>query len=213
MIEIIPAILAKTKEEFTEMVARVAPHAEWVHVDIMDGTMTADKTGVMPEDLENFNPNLQFELHLMTSQPMVYMTEWLATDAARICVHVEAEDVVEAIERIKSAGRSAGLAMNPKTELDAMREFLPMVDYVQFMTVHPGQYGGEFVQGVLEKINKFHIDHPQVIIAVDGAIHEGTAQVAVSAGATRLILGSHIFSEGRDIGEAIAELKESLDKL
>ena len=208
MIEIIPAILAKTKEEFTEMVARVAPHAEQVHIDIMDGTMTADKTGVMPEDLENFNPDLQFELHLMTAQPMASMTEWLATDAARICVHTEAEDVAEALERIKSAGRGAGLAINPETELDAMREFLPMVDYIQFMTVHPGQYGGEFVTDVLEKIKTFRIKHSDMIIAVDGAIHEATARAAVSVGATRLILGSHIFSESRDIGEAITELRE-----
>ncbi len=208
--EIIPAILAKTKEEFTEMVAKVAPHAELVHIDIMDGTVTPDKTAVTPEDLENFDPNLQFELHLMTSQPMMYMTEWLATDAARICVHVEAEDVLEAIERIKSEGRTAGVAVNPKTELDAIREFLPMVDYIQFMTVHPGQYGGEFVAEVLEKIKTFHLGNPGMIIAVDGAIHEGTAQAAVSVGATRLILGSHIFSEGRDIGEAIADLKEKL---
>src|SRR5687768_6927804 len=129
MIEIIPAILAKTKEEFTDLIAKAAPHTELVHIDIMDGTMTTDKTGVAPEDLENFDPNLQFELHLMTSQPMVQITEWLATDAARICVHAEAHDVVEAIERIKSGGRTAGLAINPKTELDAILEFLPMIDY------------------------------------------------------------------------------------
>jgi len=205
--EIIPAILAKTKEEFVEMVVKVAPHAERVHVDIMDGTMTTDKTGVNPEDLQGFDPDLQFELHLMTSLPMAHLTEWLTTDADRICVHAEAEDVHDALERIRSEGRSAGLAVNPKTELSAILEFLPMIDYIQFMTVNPGQYGGEFVPGAIEKIKKFHEDYRH-IIAVDGAIHEGTAQTAVSVGATRLILGSHIFSEGRDVGEAIQELKD-----
>ncbi len=206
--EIIPSILAKTKEGFAEMVAKVSPHTERVHIDIMDGTLTTDKTGVAPEDLENFDPNLQFELHLMTTLPMAHLTEWLATDADRICVHAEAEDLHEALERIRSEGRSAGLAVNPKTEIESILEFLPMIDYIQFMTVNPGQYGGEFVEGVLGKIEKFRFKHPEMIIAVDGAIHEGTAQAAVSAGATRLILGSHIFSEGRDVGEAIEGIKE-----
>ncbi len=210
MVEIIPAILAKTKEEFVEMLAKAAPHTERVHIDIMDGTLTADKTGVDPDDFLNFDPNLQFELHLMTTLPMAHLTEWLATDADRICVHAEAEDLHEALERIRSEGRSSGLAVNPETEVDAILEFLPMIDYIQFMTVHPGQYGGEFVEKVLGKIEKFRFKHSEMIIAVDGSIHEGMAQAAVSAGATRLILGSHIFSEGRDIGEAIEELKEKL---
>ncbi len=190
------------------MVAKVAPHTERVHIDIMDGTLTPEKTGVVPEDFENFDPNLQFELHLMTTLPMAHLTEWLLTDADRICVHAEADDLHEALERIRSEGRSAGLAVNPKTEVESILEFLPMIDYIQFMTVHPGQYGGEFIQEMLGKIEKFRFKHPEMIIAVDGAVHEGTAQAVVAAGATRLILGSHIFSEGRDIGEAIQELKE-----
>ncbi len=207
MVEVIPAILAKTTEEFKDMIARVSPHTERVHIDVMDGTFTPEKTAVMPEDVQNFDPNLQFEIHLMSSLPMAHLTEWLATDADRICIHAEAEDVQEALERIRSEGRSAGLAVNPKTELTAIREFLPMIDYIQFMTVHPGQYGGEFVLEVLEKIKQFHQEYRH-IIAVDGAIHEGTAEAVVAAGASRLILGSHIFSEGRDVGEAINQVKE-----
>ena len=75
------------------------------------------------------------------------------------------------------------------------------------MTVHPGNYGGEFVEGVVEKIVEFHKRYPAVKIAVDGSIHETTARLAVNAGAEILILGSHIFSEGRNVGEAITELK------
>lgn len=213
MVEIIPAILAQTKEEFLEMLAKVQPHTERVHVDIMDGTLTQDKTYASYDEVSAADPSIQFEIHLMTTEPMAHMTDWLATPADRICVHAEAEDVPEALHRIRSEGRSAGLAVNPKTPLEAILEFLPMIDYIQFMTVSPGQYGGEFVEGVLQKIDNFHNDHFEVIIAADGSMHEGVAQAAVEAGASRLILGSHIFAEGRDVGEALTELKEEFNEI
>ena len=127
---------------------------------------------------------------------------------SEIIFHLEAtskpEDVIRTIKR---GNKLAGLALNPDTTIEGHYSLLEKVDLVQFMTVHPGQYGAEFVEGVLEKISSFHSQYPNVKIIVDGAMHSETYRKVIAVGASGIVVGGHIFSEGRDIGEAINELK------
>lgn len=218
MIEIIPSILATTKEELMQMIQKAEPFVSLVHIDISDGIFVNSKT-IGLEEIKASSTDLKLGVHLMVENPENIVAGWLELpNLENIIFQIEAANPAlvhkagvnktqEIIDTINKAGKKAGIAINPETGLDALEPFIASIDQVQFMTVHPGNYGGEFVEGVVEKIKEFHQRHPTVRIAVDGSIHKETARTVLGAGAETLILGSHIFSEGRDMGEVIEELK------
>jgi len=208
MIEIIPAILATTKEEFAEMIKKVEPYVSLVHIDISDGVFVNSKT-IGLEEIKDSSSRLKLSVHLMVEKPETVLAGWLELPNLKtIIFQIEATDkTAEIIDSVHNAGKQVGLAVNPETSIESLESFAMKVDQVQFMTVHPGNYGGEFVEGVVGKIIEFHKRYPFTRIAVDGSIHKETARMAVDAGAEILILGTHIFSEGRNIGEAIEEIK------
>src|SRR3989338_8038554 len=99
---------------------------------------------------------------------------------------------IEELEKIQTNLKVQVHLMTSKPE-----EIVDKFFFIQFMTVHPGNYGGEFVESVLGKISSFHSGHPNVKILVDGAMHIDTAYKVVQAGASTIIVGGYIFSEGR----------------
>jgi ribulose-phosphate 3-epimerase len=218
MIEIIPSILATTREELKDMIEKVESTTSLVHLDIADGIFVNSKT-IGLEEIKSISTNLKFSVHLMVERPVVHASLWLGVpNVESIIFHIETTNPTlvhndgvnktqEIIDTVRSAGKKVGIALNPETGLETIESFGGSVDMVQFMTVHPGNYGGEFVEGVLGKVSDFHNRHPGLKIAVDGSIHRETARMAIEAGAEILIMGSHVFSDGRDIGEAINELK------
>src|ERR1044071_2707810 len=98
MAEILPAIIAKTLEEVEEKIQLVEGHADWVHIDIVDGKFANPETwpyntleGVLnAPSLKQIKTNLNIELHLMTQTPEDDLDEWLDTQAKRILIHKEA---------------------------------------------------------------------------------------------------------------------------
>lgn len=205
--KIIPAILAKTYEEFEEMVRKVELFADLIHLDIADGEFVPNKTIDGIEELKKINTDLNFEVHLMVKNPENRIDKWLETKAVRYLVHQETTgDMDNLINMIKAAGREAGVVLNPPTDFKAVEPYLEKVNLVQFMTVDPGFYGSPFLPEVLEKIRKFRDRHPDKIIQVDGGIHSSTIKMVADSGVNSAVLGSHIFSEGKDIREVIKKL-------
>lgn len=208
MIKIVPAIIAKSFEELEKMVRQVEPYVDRVQLDIMDGDFVSDKTISGYEELVKLETKLKFDVHLMVSKPEDQMYYWYKTGADNFLIQAETDHGhQDLIRQIHSNDRKAGLVLNPETPIENIAELIDDIDSVQFMTVHPGAYGGEFVEGVVDKIREFHGRYPNVPLAVDGAIHTGNIQKVIAAGASIIVLGSHIFSENRDVGEAIEEMK------
>lgn len=210
--EIVPAILATTPEQFTEMIKKVEPFTERVHIDVVDGAFALGKSIMGYEEVQALESNLKFDAHLMVVHPSEYLPQWFKTKADRIFIQAESEgDIKELLLEIKGQGRKAGLVLNPETVVDTVLECLPMLDYIQFMTVHPGSYGRPFLTEVLDKIVNFHDAHPEIPIVVDGGINPQTIQLARGVGVQVVISGSYIMNSP-DIGKAISELKGETNK-
>ena len=213
MNKIIPAIIANSAEEFEKMIKMVEPHVDRVHLDVMDGIFVPNKTISYHEELAKIQTNLSFDVHLMVNNPEDQMYFWYQTKADRFLIHAESEtDLRALIEQIRSNNKVVGLVLNPKTPNEVIDDLVDDVDLVQFMTVDPGQYGADFVEDVVSKIHDFHNKYPSIPIAVDGGIHPENHNVAklIAAGASFFVLGSHIFSEDKDVGKTIAELQEAV---
>jgi len=207
MIKIIPAILAKTYDEFESMVRKIEPYTNLVHLDVADGEFVPNKTISGYEELKKLNTNLNFEVHLMVKNPEANLSQWLETKASRYLIHWEStQEYDTVINQFGVNGKEFGFVFNPQTDWSALEPYIDRIDLVQFMTVDPGFYGSPFLPDVLEKVRNFHSQYPSKKIQVDGGIHSSTIQLVAEAGAGSAVLGSHIFSEGKDIGEAMKEL-------
>jgi ribulose-phosphate 3-epimerase len=205
--EIIPSILVKNREELVEKILAVEPYVERVHLDIADGIFVPNITILGFLETETIETDLKIGVHLMVSKPENHIVRWLKTPADEFVFHIEAtQKAQEIIDTIKEADKLAGIAINPQTPTDSIKPFIDFIDFVHFMTVEPGFYGGEFVESVLEKIADFHYFYPDKPIEVDGGVDPDTVPKLVQAGASILVAGSYIW-ESEDIGRAIEELK------
>lgn len=204
--KIIPAILAKSYEEFESMVRKIEPYTDLVHLDIADGEFVPNKTIEGYEGLMKVDTKLDFEVHLMINNAENVMGRWLKTKTMRYLIHRESTKELETlINQIKGSGRELGLVLNPQTDYSAIEPYLDRIDLVQFMTVDPGFYGSLFLPEVLGKIRNFHSQYPNKIIQVDGGINMETIKLAEEAGVSRAAVGSHIFKSD-NVEKAIREL-------
>ncbi|TSC90785.1 MAG: ribulose-phosphate 3-epimerase [Parcubacteria group bacterium Gr01-1014_2] len=226
MIKIIPAILAKTYEEFESMVKKVEPYTDLVHLDIADGGFVSNKTIDGYEELEKIDTKLNFEVHLMVNSPETVISNWSrlsdnrgsstksglesgSQKIIRFLIHWEAaSDFDFLINEINIAGREVGCVFNPKTDYSVIEPYINRISLVQFMTVDPGFYGSLFLPEVLDKIRDFHIRYPGKQIQVDGGIKPETLKLVESAGVDRAAVGSYIF-QSDNLEKALKELEAS----
>ena len=212
MIEIIPAIIAQTYEDFEQKIKSVESFVDRVHLDIMDGIFVSNRTIGGIEEINKINTKLKFGVHLMVQNPQHYFIEWFETKADIIFVHIESDvDIASFINQANLKGKQTGIAINPETDVERLNGFAHIINAVQFMTVHPGQYGALFVESVLPKISSFHIKYPHVKIYIDGGMNPDTAKRAVAMGASGIIAGSYIFNHPEGIENGIEELKKAIN--
>lgn len=210
MNKIIPSIIANSAEEFEKMIKLMEPYVDRIHLDVMDGVFVPNKTVSGYEELSKMETKLNFDVHLMVNNPEDQMYFWYQTKADRFLVHVESQaDLRGLIDQIHSNNKMVGLVLNPATPAEVMHEFVDDIDFVQFMTVDPGQYGADFIEEVVSKIENFHAKYPSTPIGVDGGVSPQTAPKLLAAGVSVFVVGSYIFSAA-DVGKAIAELQDAV---
>ena len=209
MIEVIPAILTNSPDEFEKMIRLIEPYSKIAHLDIADGTFVPNKTIKGYSELKSIPTGLKFDVHLMVKKPLDHLHHWNAENTDRFIVHVESEDAVTAIKELRAMNKRVGLALNPDTSVSSIEPLIGLADFIQFMTINPGFQGRDFLDHVVGKIEGFHKKYPEIIIAVDGGINPTTAKDVIRAGASILVSGSFILKSG-NVGKAIAELQEAV---
>lgn len=218
MIKISPSMLSSDFSKMGEELIKMEQSgADWVHFDVMDGHFVPNITIGMPivKALRK-QSDIFFDVHLMISEPLKYVDEFVKAGSDLITFHVEANsDIKETIKAIKDAGCKACVSIKPKTPASEVFEYLDLIDMVLVMTVEPGFGGQSFMKDMLPKIrqirNECKVKGLDLDIQVDGGIDEKTIVEAANAGANVFVSGSTIFS-AKDSKEMISQLKEIASK-
>jgi len=189
--------------------------ADFLHCDVMDGQFVK-KVNYDYSLVKNINANsiIPLDVHLMVEEPMKDLPNYVSAGANIITLHYEAfankEELVEAINYIKSHNCLAGLSLNPDTQFKEIKPYCYNIDLLLVMSVIPGMSGQKFIPNTIKKlreINAFREENNlDFKIEVDGGVNPDNAQTLIQCGVDILVSGSFIY-KAQNRKDAINQLK------
>lgn len=183
--------------------------SDWLHLDVMDGHFVPNLSFGMPliKAISKIK-RCPFDVHLMVTNPDMYLTACQEAGAKLVAAHVEAcPHLHRFLGSCHQLGMEAGVAMNPGTDPEFLRYLKDELDFVLVMSVNPGFSGQRFIPSALDKIARVReLLGPQVRIGVDGGVNGEWAPRCRQAGADTIIAASAIFGQD-DYRAAIAKLR------
>jgi ribulose-phosphate 3-epimerase len=216
-IKLAPSILSADFSRLGEQVEEVSrAGADYIHIDVMDGQFVPQITigAVVVESIRRWT-KVPLDVHLMIKHPERQVERFIAAGANIVVVHVEAcTHSHRVIQQIKEKGVKAGIALNPGTPIEAIRELLPLLDLVLVMTVNPGFAGQPFIPETLDKIARMRAEldgkGSAAELEADGGINADNVLAVYQAGARVLVAGQAIFGSGDGVAAAMKNIRSRL---
>lgn len=207
---VLPADFSKLGEDLLALEKAGVDRVQW---DVMDGHFVPNLT-FGPDVIAacRKTTSVPFEAHLMVQNPDLLLTNYIDAGCELIIVHVETTPHLhKTLKSIRDAGAKAGVALNPSTSLEAIRNVLDLVDLILIMTVNPGFGGQTYISTMESKIKEAadlikQTDHV-IELEVDGGIGPNTIAGAAKAGANVLVAGTALFKDPQGLEHAVADLR------
>ncbi|HQV77462.1 MAG TPA: ribulose-phosphate 3-epimerase [Chitinophagales bacterium] len=186
--------------------------ATYIHIDVMDGIFVPNISFGLPiiKAMRKLSAKT-FDVHLMIVEPDKYIDAFKEAGADILTVHLEASTHLHrSIQKIKSIGMKAGVAINPHTNISLLEDVISDIDLVCVMSVNPGFGGQKFIENTYEKVarlkNLILKNNAQTLIEIDGGVTLDNAKKLVDHGADILVAGNTVFNSPNPI-QTIQQLK------
>jgi len=173
--------------------------AAWFHLDVMDGSFVPNISYGLPviEQIKKTTTKVM-DVHLMIVHPEKYIADFKKAGADVLTVHYEAcPHLHSTLQQIKAQGMKAGVAINPHTSVDLLKDVIKDIDVVCVMSVNPGFGGQKFIEHTYQKVRALKQIIVQAgaatLIEIDGGVTENNAGALVKAGADVLVAGTTVF--------------------
>jgi len=200
MTAIYPSLLAANPNAIDSLVKQLEPLCPGFHIDIMDHKFVP-YTGISIEKT-NFLAKITYRqlwVHLMVESPELYLSQLQLPPDSIVTFHIESINHPEqTIKTILEKKLLPGLAINPKTNVDEVFQYLDQLHQVLIMSVEPGTSGQSFLEKTLSKIDPLvgyrNTSGIKFKIAMDGGINTKNVTTLIQKGVDQFAIGSDIFS-------------------
>jgi Pentose-5-phosphate-3-epimerase len=195
---------------------------EMIHVDILDGHFSPS----MPLGLDTVKQlrektSLEFEAHVMVTDPQFYIDELIEAGVSQIVFHIETCDHVDGmLNYIHSKGVRAGVALKPATPLYELEYVLDKCDAVLLMLINPGfaqmkgeeqaPYAAKKIHALHEMIKTRELDTKVIL---DGRISLENIRTFGMTGEANIFVAGSTCIKKDDQEESLKQLKNMEDQI
>lgn len=193
--------------------------ADMLHIDVMDAHFVPNLT-FGPDFIKAMQAvtTMPVDVHLMVDDPELIMSKFPVRKGDIVSPHIEVKKDYRALAaKVHEAGGLFGLAVNPETDVEAIKEYLDVLDTVTLMLVHPGAAGAKMVDGIMDKVAGMRrfLDtngREDILISVDGSVSKERANLMAGMGADIFVGGTAgIYRKGMALSETISEMQAAID--
>ena len=214
---VFPSILSTDFYDLNDKLGRFKNGGiDFIHLDIMDGHFV-DNLSFGPSIVKPVKEKFRFNIdsHLMVSNPEKIIPYFIKAGSDWISFHIEIKDGTKKnITMIKKAGKKAGLAINPDTDISELYPYIAEVDYILLMSVFPGYGGQKFITGSLERVKKLKKQirslNPDCLIQIDGGINTTNTGNLRKKGVDLFVMGTSLYNSD-NIEEEILKILKTLE--
>ncbi|WP_027063084.1 ribulose-phosphate 3-epimerase [Mesoplasma seiffertii] len=180
---------------------------EWIHYDVMDYDFVPNLTfgaKILNDIKANFS--IKVDIHFMVKVKTLvfedFFKDYLKSKPEMMTMHIESMTETETKKFIKLCQNhniKASLAISPKTNIEQIKNYLPIIDNVLVMTVEPGFGGQSFIEQAALKIQTLaemrQANNYKYSIEVDGGINQETSKIVKKYGVDLIVAGSYLFGQ------------------
>lgn len=174
--------------------------ADWFHLDVMDGVFVPNISFGFPiiKAIKKLSTK-PLDVHLMIVNPDNYTLAFKEVGADILTVHLEAcSHLHRSIQNIKNLGMKAGVAINPHTPIESLKDIISDIDLVCLMSVNPGFGGQKFIENTFEKVRNLKLlieqKKSKALIEIDGGVDLKNYKKLIESGANVLVAGNTVFN-------------------
>ena len=197
---IAPSLLAADFGKLNEAISEVnKSSASLLHLDVMDGQFVPNISfGVPVIEAVTKVTTKPLDIHLMIVDPDRYLSTYAAFKPEYLTIHLEASTHLHrSIHQIKELGCKAGVAINPHTNIELLKDTIKDIDLVCLMSVNPGFGGQSFIENTYDKVialkKLINETNSNTLIEIDGGVTKNNAEKLSRCGADILVAGSSVF--------------------